>query len=200
MSSLCEIKNTNNLGAYNLKDYKVKMIDRVEKCLILTARNKPDLIENITGYANYDLCEDERPEYLPRDDKNDWFFEQVDEKWNLDLWKPIRVEERLEVSGAPGLGKIAYKHKFWLKKIVVKYIWENEPGSFEKPSWNIYHSFAVCYDKSKNGEYTIVDDQLNSGIVCSSEWEDYKEGGDCWNERCRAAWVNQPKKYIELVH
>jgi hypothetical protein len=139
------------------------MKDLVDKTLHLTARDKPELVHNITGYANYDLSPWEKPDYI-NEDQDDWWIEEVDDKWDLELWKPIRCEEKLEVNHLSftksSQKKVHYKHKFWLKKIMIKHF--NRPKNPE--AWDMYEAFAICYDKSKNGEYTIIGQQLKGGI------------------------------------
>ena len=155
MSSNTILAYPNNIGNYNTSPYDVKIIDLVEKNLHLTARDKPELVNNITGYANYDLSPWEKPNYVDEDEE-DWWISQVDDKWDLELWKPIKCEEKLKVNFTGCSAKVHYKHKFWLKKVLIKHF--NCPQNAER--FDMYEAFAICYDKSKNGEYTIIDQQL----------------------------------------
>jgi len=156
MSSITQTVQHTPKGLYTKDEHYSKVIDNVHKKITLTARGKDELSYHFDGnwtYVQADLDEDE------------WWLECID-NWELDFYKPIRVEERLIVSGTPGLGKIAYKHKFWIKKILcanTEKSWsydEDDDGNVIQSSiseTSIYDSYAISYDKSKHGIYNILD-------------------------------------------
>ena len=155
MSSIVITTAFSPAGTFNTKNYEVKMIDLVDKTLHLTAHGEVELVKWITGYANYDLSPWQKPNYI-NENQDDWWIEEVDDEWDLELWKPIRCTEKLKVQNNTQKSQLHYAHRFWLKKVLIKHF--NRPKNPE--AFDMYEAFAVCYDKSKNGEYTIIEQQL----------------------------------------
>jgi hypothetical protein len=139
-------KNNRLEGLYTKDKHSSKIKDYVQKKLTLTARGKDELSFHFHG--NWEFVQEDL-------DEDDWWLDKIND-WDLDYYKPIRVEERLIVSGTPGLGKIAYKQKFWIKKILCSV---KEPSWFDKDipcEHFIFNTYAVCYDNSKYGVYNII--------------------------------------------
>jgi hypothetical protein len=148
-----------NGDVYTKEEHYSKVIDNVYKKMTLTARGKDELSFPFHGFWTNVQADDDDP---------DWWLDKIN-YWDLDYYKPIRVEERLIVSGTPGLGKIAYKHKFWIKKVLCSDI---TPSWFDKDipcEQFFFNTYAVCYDKSKHGVYNIL------GVEGGIESEKFQE-------------------------
>ncbi len=176
MSSITQTVQHTPKGLYTKDEHYSKVIDNIHKKITLTARGKKELSYHFDGnwtYVQADLDEDE------------WWLEYICD-WNLDLYKPIRVEERLIISGCPGLGKIPYKQKFWIKKVLCceqSQGWEydeDDDGNVIQTSItdkSIFDCYAISYDKSKNGIYNILNNHEGRGysIYHDSDEKDYEK-------------------------
>ncbi len=170
MSSITKMITQTPKGLYSQDRYQSKMRDPVTKKLTLTAKGKEKLSYGVYGNWEGDMNDLETA---------DWWFESIN-NWDLDYYKPIRVEERLIVNGTPGLGKIAYKQKFWIKKVLCTktetYLYgcgggdENDTEETCK-----FDSYAICTGK-RNGVYNIIETRIpDSGFFTISSEDDYEE-------------------------
>jgi len=179
MSSIMSITQTPK-GLYTQEPHYSKMEDNVKKYLTLTSKNKEKLHFGFEGNWGY-VQGDE-----PYCDMPDWWYDFIP-SWDLEYYKPIRVEERLNVSincdeERERVYKV-YKQHFWIKKVLLtqsckfmKMVQFDVEGMEEATETYKYDSYAVCYGK-KNGVYNIIKTDCydsNGFFACSTD-DNYEE-------------------------
>ena len=155
------------MGVYSTCKYKSKVRDETFKVISLSALNKKYMRkkENQEEYqegpcelAFYDLDS----LYDVTQDTN-WWSTLVCQNWEFPFYKPIRVLEKIEIMGTPGLGKIISQEKFWLKKVLIR-----KPELYDgviSHTHSIYVSFAISQGE-KNGVYTLIDEDNCNDYLC----------------------------------
>ena len=147
------------MGVYSTCKYKSKVRDDTFKIVSLSPLNKKSMCEKIEmAFGNFEYIE----EYTT--DTN-WWTSKVLNKWDMLFYKPIKVLEKIEITGLPGCGKIISKETFWLKKVLIK-----SPIKDSNFTHSVYVTFAISQGE-KNGVYTLInkdncnetrDDQFNA--------------------------------------
>ena len=159
MTTTTQTIDTEDVGVYSTCKYKSKVCDNTFKTVSLSPLNKKSTNKEVClEFMNWD----DVPEYT--EDTN-WWSSKVLNNWDMLFYKPIKVLEKIEITGTPGLGKIISKEKFWLKKVLIKSpITRHTRKRFF--THKIYVSFAISQGE-KNGVYTLIDkDNCNTDGDC----------------------------------
>ena len=158
MTTTTQIIDTET-GVYSTCKYKSKVRDNTFKTVSLSPLNKKSTNKELClEFAIWDEIDE-----LAED--TNWWSSKVLNNWDMLFYKPIKVLEKIEATGFPGLGKIISKEKFWLKKVLIKSpITKHTRKRFF--THKIYVSFAISQGE-KNGVYTLIDkDNCNNNGDC----------------------------------
>jgi hypothetical protein len=155
------------MGVYSTCKYKSKCVDDTFKVISLSAVNKKYMrkSENQQEYQQGPCEMKFESWYFLHQNTQDtnWWSTLVCQNWEFPFYKPIRVLEKIEIMGTPGLGKIISKEKFWLKKVLIR---KTEPDvGLISHTHSIYVSFAISQGE-KNGVYTLIDEDNCNDYLC----------------------------------